>query len=64
MQPVRADSAVTTLLRLAQRHAGCRETGLPCGDPPTCGCALEAAVEREDGTMMEENDQQQGFDPL
>ena len=39
----------TTLLLLAQRQAGCRETGRPCGDPPACGCALEAAVEREDG---------------
>ncbi len=58
-----------TLLRLAQRHNGCRETGRPCGDPPACGCALEAAVEKEDEGMEADlaksfrDDLQSGFPP-
>ena len=39
------------LLRLAQRHNGCPETGRPCGEPAGCGCGMEAAVEREDDGM-------------
>ena len=37
-----------TLLPIAQRHNGCRETGRPCAEPTGCGCAMEARMEVED----------------